>query len=238
MAEFHGYLMARLAQIGSRSEGPEYALQLWDYVEVPIVKKVSPWQEEPELHKRLGTKVTVIGEYRDGQIIYKRVKEYVGGNGFSKGELQLALEVSTTPDGLLGVRRTKPTKAGFYDFIEVTMVLLVRWPYRSIWTGKCPTTKTYDFAIYRGKGKSRKEVWRWSKGMFFAPVVTPVSIPGGDFIEFAEVTLKHSLKVAGKRPTVDLKEDRYTIEGEFVASGQKVERVFGVREVVLPGLDL
>ena len=66
MTKTDGYLFAKLAAIGTRSEGPAYFLQKSDYEEIPVIKKVPLWEDEPELHKRLATKVTVVGD-RDAQ---------------------------------------------------------------------------------------------------------------------------------------------------------------------------
>lgn len=226
MAETHGYLLARLARIGSKSEGPEYFLQLWDYAEVHVVKKVYPWQEEPELHKHLGKKVTILGDYKDGRIIFEGVKEYQGNGVSPEGKLELALELSTGQDDVIWIHPAGPAKPCHEEFDELTMLLRVKWPYRSIWESKCPTTQTYDFVIYEGKDKGRKEIWRWSNGKVFPAVVTPVSVTGGEFVDFAKETVQY--------PVGLVKEGVYTVEGVFVATGQTVDRVVDVRVGVSP----
>jgi hypothetical protein len=61
MARFDGYLFSKLALIGTKSEGPSYFLQQWDYREIPVVKRSFPWKPDPELHRFLDRKVTIWG---------------------------------------------------------------------------------------------------------------------------------------------------------------------------------
>lgn len=72
---FDGYLFSKLSAIGSKSEGPSYWLQQWDYKELAIVKHAKAWQDDPALRKLLGTKVTIIGEYDGGGIVYSEAGE-------------------------------------------------------------------------------------------------------------------------------------------------------------------
>lgn len=79
--KFHGYLFAKLGRIQSKSEGPDYFLQMLDgkFIgkELPILKKTHPWLEDPQLHVHLGSKVAVLGKY-DGTVIdYQEVNPLV-----------------------------------------------------------------------------------------------------------------------------------------------------------------
>ena len=71
--EFRGYLFARLAAWGSKSEGPAYFLQQGETKYVPIKKHVEPWKSDPMLHKHLNTKVVIIGKLVDKTIHYRSI---------------------------------------------------------------------------------------------------------------------------------------------------------------------
>jgi len=76
MKTFKGYMFTKLDNIGSKSEGPKYFLQLLEkpYDEVVVAKRVELWQEDPMLHQFLGKKVTIEGEIIDKKIKYQKVK--------------------------------------------------------------------------------------------------------------------------------------------------------------------
>lgn len=57
----HGFLFAKLAAIGSRSETPIYYLQHFDDSEQRIAIDARPFNDEPKLRPHLATKVTVTG---------------------------------------------------------------------------------------------------------------------------------------------------------------------------------
>lgn len=70
MDTLKGFLFCKLDRIGTRSEGPEYFLQQDDYTEIKIIKKATPWEEDPDLHPMLATKITLDGTIEEGAIIY------------------------------------------------------------------------------------------------------------------------------------------------------------------------
>ena len=76
MALFYGYLFSKLHLIGSKSEGPSYYLQQWDYTEVLVQKKVHPWLPDPTLHKFLNQKVTIVGKVGPQGIHYYQIYDY------------------------------------------------------------------------------------------------------------------------------------------------------------------
>jgi hypothetical protein len=78
MDKFDGYLFAKLKDIGSWSEGPQYFLQLFDYDEIPIIKHVDPWEDDPELHSFLGSKVSIQGELDGNSIAYENIVKFIG----------------------------------------------------------------------------------------------------------------------------------------------------------------
>jgi hypothetical protein len=74
MEKFEGFLFSKLHLIGSRSEGPIYNLQHWDYSEIKIKKKTNLWEEDPELQKFLGKKVVIEGEKESDEITYSKIQ--------------------------------------------------------------------------------------------------------------------------------------------------------------------
>lgn len=99
--------------------------------------------------------------------------------------------------------------------------LLVTWPYRSIWTGSCPTAQIYDFWIEYGK----TVVWRWSKERYFADQKTEVKIPGGPDPRVYTEIWKFNPKSIKKEGT-------YTLRGRFIASGQEATKNFEIKFAV------
>ena len=74
MSTFNGFLFSKLGRIGTKSEGPDYFLQLKDYSEVPIIKKAELWQPDPELQKCLGKKVEIVAKHDPTYLEYESVK--------------------------------------------------------------------------------------------------------------------------------------------------------------------
>jgi len=70
MDKIAGYLFAKLANIGTRSEGTDYFLQLYDYQEHRIIKHVNLWENDPALHPFIGHKVIIKGTLKAGEIVY------------------------------------------------------------------------------------------------------------------------------------------------------------------------
>ncbi len=56
-----GFLFMKLGNIGTRSEGPQYFLQGWDYAEIAIAKKALLFQSDPKLQPLVGHKVKLTG---------------------------------------------------------------------------------------------------------------------------------------------------------------------------------
>jgi len=73
---FNGYLFSKLAAIGSRSEGPEYFLQGFDYSETPIKKHVELFEDDPQLRALLATKVAVTGSMIGKVLAYSSIGKY------------------------------------------------------------------------------------------------------------------------------------------------------------------
>lgn len=209
MQRFDGYLFAKLALIGSKSEGPAYILQQWDYKEIPVIKKVNLWQKDPVLHKFLAEKVTITGSMTGEGIEYRKIKE-IQPAGAAVNQLEIELIV---PE-LVWVNKM-PFPGPFKQSLPMT--LQVEWPYRSIWRGTCSTSQLYDFMIE----KDDKTIWKWSDGKMFLQVITPVIIPGGRPVEY---------NVIWEFLSKEIKEEgTYTARARFIASKQAVEKKFEIK---------
>jgi len=65
MTRFDGYLFSKLQMIGTRSEGPAYYIQQWNYMELPIIKKAKLHKTDPKLHSHIGQRVSITGKMTD-----------------------------------------------------------------------------------------------------------------------------------------------------------------------------
>jgi len=212
METFDGYLFSKLDAIGSRSEGPKYFLQHFNYKEAVVLKKVHPWEQDAELHRFLNQKVTIEGSSGSGGIVYQRISEYKPVKEEKERKLEIALR---TGSDTLWINKMP---GGNHPAECMELTLAVKWPDRSIWEGYCPTTQIYDFWIEH----KDKTIWQWSDGKVFAPLLTPVSIPGSsEYHEFTEVW-----KVD---PEDVVFEGVYTARALFIAAGREVAKEFAIR---------
>ena len=211
MTQFHGFIFSKLHLIGSKSEGPSYFLQQFDYSEVPLAKQVELWQEDPDLQNVLGTKVTIAGNIVDGKLQYDKIKPYVPG---SAEEEEHRLKIRLQPEAEeIWLNKMPPSPAAK----PFKLTLEVEWPYRSIWKGICPTSQIYDFFVeFEGK-----RIWQWSQGKFFLQALTPVAIPGGSPHAFSETWLIE--------PDTIQSEGIYTLRGLFIASAQEIEEQIQIK---------
>lgn len=212
MKKMHGYLFTKLSHIDSKSEGPTYYLQQFDYTELEVVKQVNLWEEDPALHPFIASKVTLLGEVHPEGIVYDQVYPYtIDDSSGSIHKLQVALELS---DDTLWIDKM-PGPGPAEQSMELT--LSVTWPYRSIWEGQCPTAQLHDFWIEH-EGET---LWRWSDGQAFMEVVTPVKIPGGSPHEFTENWPINTATIPG--------EGVYTAKAVHIASGITVTNTFKIK---------
>jgi len=215
MARFDGYLFSKLHAIGTKSEGPIYILQHWNYSENPVIKKTMPWQEDPNLHKFLDQKVTIEGAFGQDGIRYEKISSLSPMPEMVKEAVELLkLEVDLKLEHeVLWVNKQPPQPKPQI----MNLTLLVRWPYRSIWHGLCPTSQIYDFFIE----KDGNVVWQWSKGRMFSMIVTPVNIPGGAPVEY-------SVGWSFSSEEIQVEGD-YLARAIFIASGQEISRDFKIK---------
>ncbi len=209
--QFDGYLFSKLDRIRSKSEGPEYFLQQFDYQEYPVIKKAHPWLKDETLHPFLNKKVTIEGDMAISGIVYESVRDYKPRRSRDENPLTVALELESD---VLWVNKMPPGPNPSQSF-ELTLV--VNWPYRGTWQGRCPTSQLYDFWI-NCEGET---IWRWSDGKVFLPVVTPINLLGGRDHRFTEVW-------SFKPESIEL-EGSYTAGALFIASGQEVTKDFTVK---------
>jgi hypothetical protein len=215
MNEFHGFMFSKLHLIGSKSEGPTYFLQQFDYGEIPVEKKAALWQEDPALQKHLASKVTIGGELTAGRIRYEKVLPYsrpptTQPTKGAEASLKIDLKLETQE---LWLNKMPPSPAAK----PFPFALEVEWPYRSIWQGLCPTSQLYDFFVEH----DGQLVWRWSQDRFFLQVLTPVFIPGGSPIAFPETWIVEPEKIEH--------EGTYSLRGIFIASRQEVMKEFQIK---------
>ena len=211
MVKFDGYLFSKLYRIGSKSEGPEYFFQQWDYSEIQIVKKANLWEEDPKLHQFLGKKATIEGSFVQGGIQYNTIENL---RPLKEPEKEKKLEIRIKPEReVLWVDKMPGGEAKQ----SMGLTLLVKWPYRSIWKGLCPTSQIYDFFVER----NGEIIWQWSKEQVFLDVLTPVEIPGGDFIPYPETWYFYPKDIKS--------EGIYTARGKFIASGQEAIANFEIK---------
>lgn len=217
MSLFEGFLFSRLHLIGSKPEGPSYFLQQWDYGELLVKKKSTLWQEDPALQPFLGRKVDIKGNLGPLGIEYDSIKKHIMTEE-SRGAAIKRLIINVKPEKkILYVNQTLPQDPQKIQSFKFS--LLVKWPFRSIWHGLCPTSHKYDFWVWHG-GKC---LWHWAEGRVFAPVNTPVVISGGDFIEFPEVWTFSPYDIKS--------EGTYLVVGLYIASGQIATAPFEVKLV-------
>lgn len=210
MSRFDGFIFSKLDLIGTKSEGPEYFLQQFDYSEIPIEKETSPWQQDPNLQKKLATKVTIDGKLLSGRLHYDSINTYKPVHKMEEERLNVDLKLETE-DLWLNTQPPSPPTRPFKVTLEV------QWPHRSIWWGLCPTSQLYDFFVeFEGR-----PIWRWSKDKLFAQMQTPVRIEGGSPYTFSETWIID--------PATIKSEGIYSVRGIFIASGQEVEKTVRIR---------
>lgn len=219
MKKFDGYLFSKLDKTGSKSEGPVYILQQWDYTEIPVVKKVELWKEDPKLHEFLGKKVTIEGVLREKEIHYEKIEGFLDPNEPGEKLLDIELKLQLKEDGVLWINKMPSPEPLPPPIRNMQITLLVRWPHRSIWRSTCPTSQLYDFFI---EDPDSNVIWQWSKCMRFVFKQTAVSIPGD--LNFTELPVtwnffNNAIESIGT----------YTARAVFIASEQKVSKEFEVR---------
>jgi len=214
MATFEGYLFSKLQAIGTKSEGPLYCLQQWDYQELVIDKKTFPWQEDPSLHKFLNKKVTIEGALQANMILYENIKDWDPAKPLA-AERYLQVDLSLERD-IIYVHQDFPPQPGLC--ISFGMTLKVTNKYKHTWTGFCPTTQLYDFYIE----KDGRLIWQWSRGKIFIPVITTVQVLCG---------VPQEYPVIWTFAPADIKEwGAYTARAVFIASGQEVSKNFKIEK--------
>ncbi len=74
-----GFLYSKLKAINSKSEAPQYFLQLpRDKTEIEIEVHAKPYRDDPTLHKFLGTKVEMMGEMKRNFFSYISIQKCDG----------------------------------------------------------------------------------------------------------------------------------------------------------------
>lgn len=102
MNDYKGFLFSKLEAIGSKSEGPVYFIQQFDYLEIKIVKNANPWEQDPVLQKYLGSKVEINGHLESGCLKYDKIGPYTASKARIAGSIALKATVNKKeePNGI------------------------------------------------------------------------------------------------------------------------------------------
>jgi len=210
---FTGNLFTKMENVGSKSEGPGYYLKLKDKTEMKIKKDAELWQEDPYLQRFVGTCIVIDGTMEGGMLNYEQILscDLIEDTELTlMTDLRLGIEENVLwVDKMPGFDPQKKQK--------MDLTLRVKWPYRSIWKGKCITSQIYNFEIRKGK----KVIWRWSDDKKFNKMITTVEIPGGEFIEYPVVWTFSPNDIES--------EGSYTAWAIFIASEQEVSKNFEIK---------
>jgi len=205
MEKFCGFIFSKLNLIGTKSEGPIYFLQQFDYLEVSIIKKSQPWMEDKNIQSFLGKKATVTGDLNDKGIAYSEI-ELFDPSKLPSVEDSLKIKLITIPDQINLDQITSSNKS------EINFTISVEWPFRSIWRGLCPTTQIYDFFII----EENNIIAKWSDGKAFNKCLTPVVIPGGNPRLYKEKVSVDTSKITNSQKII--------ARAVFIASNQEIEK--------------
>lgn len=211
MKQYEGYLLAKLAAIGTKSEGPAYFLQQKDNSELSIKKVADAWKPDSVLHQFIARKVVLSGDMQGNQLHYEKIVEI---NPDKMPWVSVGIDI---PDNTLWVNKMPGLGApGIQKHVQVN--LYVQWPYTSPWQGAAPTSQIFDLEILTPSGKS---LWKWSKGKSFKKQVTPVALEG---------MIRHEFK--GQWGFIDKDipvEGKYKVVGTFVPTNTVVSKEFVVK---------
>lgn len=94
MSDYKGFLFSKLEAIGSKSEGPVYYIQQLDYIEIKILKKANPWEQDPALQKYLGSKVDISGQLESGGLKYEKIGPYTQPKSRMAGSIALKATIN------------------------------------------------------------------------------------------------------------------------------------------------
>ncbi len=217
--QFDGFLFAKLHLIGSFSQGPRYYLQPFEGKDIPIIKKVQLWMDDPVLHACLGQKIVLEGKIAKGENGATQEEGIYYFHVLNQAEpLLMKLDLELKEDTLWIDKTPGPTPKYPPQMKSFTLKLSVTWPFKSVWKGECPTSQLYDFGIEDPDGKT---IWQWSNCMMFRPETTKVQIPGGSprAVKAPWYYFEDSI----------VKEGLYVAKAEFIASGQVIRKPFWVK---------
>lgn len=161
----------------------------------------------------MGKKVTVIGKSHQDGVYYEDILDLQPPERPENGD-KLEVDFKLGVD-VLWVNKMPSTAPHMEQNMMLT--LQIRWPFRSIWRGICPTSKIYDFFIER----DGQIIWQWSKGQVFSQALTMVEIVGGRLYEYP---------VAWHFYPKDIDhEGTYAARAIFIASGQEISQEFEIK---------
>jgi len=86
--------------------------------------------------------------------------------------------------------------------------------------GEAPTCQLLDVEIFREVASGDKSVWKWSNGMMFCQMVTPVVIPAG---------LSWQGKATWSFMATDVKDGKYKAVATFIPSSTTTAKLFEIK---------
>ncbi|MBE0663078.1 MAG: hypothetical protein IH597_11500 [Bacteroidales bacterium] len=232
MDKFNGYLYAMLAEIGSRSEGPAYYLQLLepqrDITEYPIKKKSELWDIDPVLHAFLARKISIGGELQEGRINYKTIIPYgeeltgelpANEPTISKLSMQLSFVGNTysAEDQMMWVNKM-PQIGGPPPFLNNLKIILdYRWLAVGEYRGSCPTSQFFEFTIH---DPNRTLIWEWGKTIKFSNTHNSFELTGNYKYSFNVdwPFFNHAIQHEGD----------YIVTAKFLATGNILKKTLKV----------
>jgi hypothetical protein len=90
-------------------------------------------------------------------------------------------------------------------------------PTRTDYRGKAETTQIFDVEVFAVGIDKPMSVWKWSTGMKFGQIVTPVSIPAGQSWE-------HKQKIVWNFKANEVQEGKYLAVATFLPTGNKTAK--------------
>lgn len=232
MTKFNGFLYAMLTEIGTRSEGPSYYLQLLEpqgrTTFYPIQKQSELWDIDPVLHAFLARKISINGELQDGWIHYKSMipygEELIGelpalDPQISKLSMGISFMGNTysNEDQHLWINKM-PVMGGPPPFLNNLRILLdYKWLTAGEYRGQCPTSQFFEFTIH---APNNRLIWEWAKAIRFSNTNNSFELIGNQKYTFMVdwPFFNHAIDQAGD----------YTVTAKFLATGNILKKTLVV----------
>ncbi len=227
MEKFNGFIFAKLAQIGTRYEGPEYFLQIFEKekntTEIPIRKKSQLWEIDHQLHQFLAQKVAIKGQLKNKSIIYEEIERFGSTSPEPENQLELSLKFEgrmfSEAKQVLYVNKMVSPITPPPPLPEVLRITLhYKWPGQSNYRKSCPTSQFSDFVIKDPNGNT---IWQWSNSILFLDKETAFELRGNHEYSFPVEWnyFSNAVAISGE----------YLVIASFIATGQEVSKILEIK---------